>query len=142
MADDNVTQDQINESARRLAMDADSTVQSAHTVAENTLAETRRAMVENASIAKDKASDALLNAAQVLRDEAMKTNNEDLVRQAQHLAGGIEKTALYLDSRTLDQMGEDAAAVVRSNPLQAMGVVLIFGLVLGLIVGGSGRHHD
>ena len=137
MTDDNNMQDQINQSAQRLAMEADHATQSA----QNTLAETRRAMVENASIAKEKASDALLNAAQVLRDEAEKTNNEELVRQAQHLATGIEKTALYLDSRTLDQMGEDAAEVVRDNPLQSIGIVFVFGLILGLIFGGNGRRR-
>jgi len=138
MTDNEMTQDQLNRSAQRLAMEADN---AAHNTVHNATTEARRLMVENASIAKEKASDALLNAAQALRAEAERTNNEDLIHQAQHLAGGIEKTALYLDSRTLEQMGEDAAEVVRDNPLQTVGIVFFFGLILGLIFGGSGRHH-
>jgi len=101
------------------------------------IADARRLMRENATIAKEKASDSLLTAADAIRNEAIKHENEELQHQAQTLARGMEKTALYLDSRTLDQMSSDATEVVKQNMWQTLGVVFLLGLLLGLVFGGG-----
>src|SRR5271165_2786156 len=48
-----------------------------------------RSMRTTAYMAKEKASDSLLNAADSLRAEALKTKNEELIRQAQTLSRGM-----------------------------------------------------
>jgi ElaB/YqjD/DUF883 family membrane-anchored ribosome-binding protein len=101
------------------------------------ISEARHAMRESATIAKEKASDSLLSAADAIRNEAIKHENEELQHQAQTLARGMEKTALYLDSRTLDQMSSDATEVVKQNIWQTLGVVFLLGLLLGLVFGGG-----
>jgi len=100
------------------------------------IADARKAMRSSAAIAKEKASDSLLTAADAIRAESLKHDNEELRNQAQTLARGMEKTALYLDSRTLDQMSSDATEVVKQNVWQTLGIVFVLGLLLGLIFGG------
>ncbi len=101
------------------------------------MAEARRAMRENADTAKDKASDALLNAADTIRTEALKGGNDEMIRQAGQLSRGIEKAALYLDSHTLDQIGEEATEMVKQNMWQTLGLAALIGLLLGMILGGN-----
>ena len=100
------------------------------------MSDTRRAMRDSATMAKEKASDSLLSAADTIRNEALKHESEELQRQAQTLARGMEKTALYLDSRTLDQMSSDATEVVKQNIWQTLGIVFMLGLLMGLLFGG------
>ena len=100
------------------------------------IADARRTMRESATMAKEKASDSLLSAADAIRNESLKHENEEMQRQAQTLARGMEKTALYLDSRTLDQMSSDATEAVKQNVWQTLGIVFVLGLLLGLLFGG------
>ena len=114
------------------------TVSQVGTDATRTAAEAQRAMRESAYTVKEAASDSLLTAAESIRREALKGGNEEIIRQAHTLARSMEKAALYLDSRTFEQIGQDATEVVKDNPWQSIGIVFIIGLVLGLLL-NSGR---
>jgi ElaB/YqjD/DUF883 family membrane-anchored ribosome-binding protein len=96
-------------------------------------------MRESAYTVKETASNSLLTAAENIRREALKGGNEEVARQAHQLARNMEKAALYLDSHTFEQIGTDATEVVKANPWQSIGIVFIFGLVLGMLFGGGGR---
>lgn len=104
-------------------------------------ADVRRVLRKNAETAKEKASDSLLNSAESIRKEALKSNNDEIVRQAQSLARSMEKAALYLDSRTLDQLGNDAQTTVKQNVWSTLGIVAAIGFLLGLLLGGGGRKR-
>jgi ElaB/YqjD/DUF883 family membrane-anchored ribosome-binding protein len=58
----------------------------------------------------------------------------DLLDNADTLAMGLEKAANYLNSRDLDQMGEEAARTVRANPLRSVGIVFVVGVLVGLFL--------
>jgi ElaB/YqjD/DUF883 family membrane-anchored ribosome-binding protein len=103
-------------------------------------ADLRRNLRRNAETAKEKASDSLLNSAEAIRNEAHKSNNEEVVRQAQSLARSMEKAALYLDSRTLDQLGNDAQTTVKQNVWSTLGIVAALGFLLGMLLGGGRRR--
>ena len=49
----------------------------------------------------------------------------------------MEKAAVYLDSRTFDQIGEDAAETVRENPWQSLSIAFIIGLFIGILFGAA-----
>ncbi len=98
-------------------------------------------MRDSAYTSKEKASDALLSAAETLRREAIKGGNDAMIRQSQQLARGMEKAALYLDSHTLDQMSADASEAVKENVWQSIGIAFIVGLLLGILLGNSGDHR-
>ncbi len=104
-------------------------------------ADLRRTLRSNANGAKEKASDSLIHAAEAIRAEAAKSDNDEVMRQAGSFARSMEKAALYLDSRTLEQLGEDAKEVVRENVWPTLGVAVGIGFLLGLLFGG-GRRHD
>ncbi len=136
----NKVTESVQQTAAQVGTQARETVTQVGADAARAAADTRRAMRENAYTAKEKASDSLLTAAETLRREALKGSSDEMIRQSQQLARGMEKAALYLDSHTLDQMGEDASEVVRENVWQSIGIVFILGLLLGLLLGGS--RHD
>src|SRR5258706_6808625 len=140
------TASQVGSEAQRVADNlqqtadkAKETVAQVSTDATHSAAEARRAMRESAYTVKETASTSLLNAAENIRREALKGGNEEVVRQAHQLARSMEKAALYLDSHTFEQIGTDAAEVVKENPWESLGVVFIIGLFLGMLFGGGNR---
>jgi ElaB/YqjD/DUF883 family membrane-anchored ribosome-binding protein len=104
-------------------------------------AELRRNLRASANGAKEKAADSLLHTAEMIRSEASKSKNEEVVHQAQVLARSMEKAALYLDSRSVDQLGADAQKVVQENMWPMVGVVLVIGFLLGLVAGSNRTGH-
>jgi len=140
------TAGQVSADAQKAAENVQQTINTAgekvqHTVAHvstdagRNAAEARRAMRESAYTVKETASTSLLNAADNIRREALKSGNEEVVQQAQQIARSMEKAALYLDSHTFEQISSDATEIVRSNPWESIGVVFIIGLLLGLLLG-------
>jgi ElaB/YqjD/DUF883 family membrane-anchored ribosome-binding protein len=80
----------------------------------------------------------LNKAAETIRKEARDADLEDDFKDgADNIAKGLEKAASYLNSRTVDQMGEDATRVVQKNPIRAVVIALIVGLVMGLMMRGD-----
>lgn len=108
--------------------------------ASRSTAEMRRVLRQNAAVAKDKASDTLLSAAETIRSEALKSNHEEVIRQSRTMARGMEKAALYLDSRSLEQLGDDAREAVRENVWPTLGIVAALGFLVGLLIGGGRRR--
>lgn len=132
---------QAKDTVNQVASQAKETANQVSSDASHAAADARRSMRDTAYTTKEKASDALLNAAEAMRQEALKGGSDEMIRQSQQLARGMEKAALYLDSHTLDQMGVDASETVRQNVWQTIGIVFVVGLLLGLLFGGSGRER-
>jgi ElaB/YqjD/DUF883 family membrane-anchored ribosome-binding protein len=129
----------IQQTAGKAGENVQARVAQVSTDAGRTTAEARRAMRESAYTVKEGASDSLIAAAENIRREALKSGNEEVVRQAHQLARSMEKAALYLDSHTFEQIGTDATEVVKANPWQSVGVVFIIGWLLGMLFGGNRR---
>jgi ElaB/YqjD/DUF883 family membrane-anchored ribosome-binding protein len=99
------------------------------------LIDVRRNFLAQADSAREGASNALLSAADAIRAEAQKANSDDVMQQANKIADSIERAAVYLDSHTFEQMGEDVREVVTENPLRTLIIAFFIGLVLGLLFG-------
>jgi ElaB/YqjD/DUF883 family membrane-anchored ribosome-binding protein len=89
---------------------------------------------ERVSLAKSNAAGQLLAAAETIRQKASESDDNDAVRQAEQLAGSMEKTALYLESHTLAEIGEDVTAAASQSPWHVVGLAFIVGLVTGLLI--------
>jgi ElaB/YqjD/DUF883 family membrane-anchored ribosome-binding protein len=131
----------IQEAAENVVKQVRETSAAISADASRAAADLRRSLRRNAESAKEKASDSLLNSADALRKEAQKSNNEEVLRQAEGLARSMTKAALYLDSRTLDQLGNDAQTTVKQNVWSTLGIVAAFGFLLGLLLGGGRKHR-
>jgi len=132
--------ERLQSSAEKLPDNMEQTVTQVSTDAARSAAEARRAMRESAYTVKETAADSLLTAAQNIRREALKGGNEEVVRQAHQLARSMEKAALYLDSRTFEQISTDAAEVVKTNSWESLGFAALIGLIVGMLLSGGGRR--
>ena len=110
------------------------TVAHISTDAWRSVSEASRSMRESAYTVKETASNSLLGAAESIRREAVKGGNEETIRYAHQLARSMEKAAVYLDSHTFDQISDAAAAPIKENPWQSLGIAFIVGLILGLLL--------
>lgn len=82
----------------------------------------------------------LNNAAQTIRKEVREAKvDKEAVQKADELAKNLEKTAHYLNSHSVDQMGEQATRVVTKNPMRAVIVAFIIGFLLGLMLRGDSK---
>jgi ElaB/YqjD/DUF883 family membrane-anchored ribosome-binding protein len=91
-----------------------------------------RQLRQQADHARSEVVAQLQNAAETIRKEASAaTLQEDERRAVEGIATGLERAASYLSSRNIDQMGEDATAVLRKRPVRAMLIALIVGVILG-----------
>lgn len=91
-----------------------------------------RQLRQQADHARSEVVAQLQNAAATIRKEASTTSlQEDEQRAVEGIATGLERAASYLNSRSLDQMGNDATAALRKRPLRAVVIALIVGIVLG-----------
>jgi ElaB/YqjD/DUF883 family membrane-anchored ribosome-binding protein len=77
----------------------------------------------------------LNSAAETMRREAREAGAADDAQTAiDNLAGGMEKAAHYLNKHSYDDMTADASRVVRRNPLRALAVTFVVGLVAGMVL--------
>jgi len=75
----------------------------------------------------------LHNTADSIRGEAKKRKARGETREtANTIATGLEKTANYLNSRTVDTLGEDATHVVQRNPWRFMALLFAIGMAIGI----------
>ena len=80
----------------------------------------------------------LHSAAQFIRKEARGRKIDPAIKaNADRLAKGLEKGANYLNSRDVEQLGQEVTRVVRRNPIRTLAVVFIIGLVIGLRLRGD-----
>jgi ElaB/YqjD/DUF883 family membrane-anchored ribosome-binding protein len=104
------------------------------------LKEVGREVRKRANDVKDEVVKQLFGAAETIRKEAKEAHLEGEGKSAAYdVAKGLEKAANYLNSRSVEKMGDDATRVVRRNPMRAVMVALIVGLLLGIMLKGGDK---
>ena len=102
------------------------------------LQELRRELKKRAEDVRKETAKQLNKAAETIRKEAREATIQDEFKTgADDIAKGLEKAATFLNSRSVDQMGEDATRVVQKNPIRAVVVALIVGLLMGMMMRGD-----
>ncbi len=92
-----------------------------------------REMRERAEEVRKEVVKQLFGVAETIRDEARDNEAEgEMLDATDKIAEGLEKTANYLDSRTVDTLGEDATRVVRRNPWRVIMMMFAIGIGLGI----------
>jgi ElaB/YqjD/DUF883 family membrane-anchored ribosome-binding protein len=82
----------------------------------------------------------LHGAAEKIREEAHERPlGDDATRAADEVAKGLEKAAHYLNTRSVEEMGQDAKQVVQKYPVRTITIAVIIGIVIGLILRGGKR---
>lgn len=91
---------------------------------------------------KARASDALASLGKIVGDTALQVDERvgeqygDYVRKASR---GLQEASAKLDSKSVEEIGEDAREFVRKSPGTAIGIAAIFGFLLArLFRGGRG----
>ncbi len=99
------------------------------------VSEIKREVYQRAEDVRKEAAKQMNTAAESIRREVRdsKADNE-AIKRADEIATRLEKTAHYLNSHSVDQMGEEATRIVTRNPWQAVIASLVVGLILGLII--------
>lgn len=124
MADTNGTSDKVKEQAEKL-----------QTEAAEELKELGRELRTRAEGAREEVVKQLHNVAASMRKEVRdRKADPNLKANVDRMASGLEKAATYLNSRNLDQIGEDATKVVRTNPWRTLAVIFIVGLIIGVFL--------
>lgn len=78
--------------------------------------------------------------ADTIRKEARQSPAGSEAKQsADEIARGLEKAASYLNSRSVEDMGEEAVRVVRRNPMRAVIIAFVVGLLMGIMMKGDNR---
>jgi len=104
------------------------------------LSELGRQVRKQADEAREEAVKGLNSIAETIRQQAREAGaHDDILRNADDVAAGLERAAQYLKANTVDDIREDAETRVRENPWMAIGLALIIGLALGLILRGGRR---
>ena len=94
-----------------------------------------RELRQRAEEAREEVVKQLHNAAEFIRKESKQRDVDPAVKEnAQRLAKGLEKSAHYLNSRNIDQLGEDATRVVKRNPWRTMAIIFVVGLIMGVMM--------
>ena len=106
---------------------------------EKRVSELRREAQARAEDVKREAAKQLNTAAETIRREARESGSvdEDALKRIDDIATRLEKTASYLDTRSIQDIGGDATKVVVRNPWRAVIVSFIVGFLLGLMLRGD-----
>lgn len=83
----------------------------------------------------------LYEAAQTIRRETREAKpGKEAEQAADNVARGLEKAAHYLNRHSYDDMGDDVERAVKRNPMRALIIMLVIGVVIGLILRGGGNR--
>lgn len=95
----------------------------------------KREAYQRAEEVRKEAAKQLNVAAETIRREVRdnKADNE-AIKRADEIAVRLEKTAHYLNTHSVDQMGEEATRIVTRNPWRAVIVSVVVGFLLGLML--------
>lgn len=106
---------------------------------EKKVAELRREAQARAEDVKREAAKQLNSAAETIRREARESAqvDADALKRIDDIAARLEKTASYLNSRSVQDIGSDATKVVVRNPWRAVIVSFVVGFLLGLMLRGD-----
>lgn len=92
------------------------------------------------SVRRD-AVNVLHSAAEKIRDEMRERElGEDANRAADDVANGLDKAAHYLNTRSVEEMGQDAKQVVQQYPVRTVGIALFIGIIVGMFMRGGGKR--
>jgi ElaB/YqjD/DUF883 family membrane-anchored ribosome-binding protein len=104
------------------------------------LQELGRELHKRAEDARKEVVKQLNAAASTIRKEANEAKATGEVKaSADSVAKGLEKAAHYLNSRSVDRLGEDAVRVVRKNSMTAVIIAFVIGLLIGLMMRGDNK---
>ena len=105
--------------------------------------ELRKEARKRADDAKKEAVKGLNSVADTLRKETRESGaSPEVSENIDQLAEGLERAATYLRKHSYEDMGEDVKRVVRRSPFRTLTIIFIVGLVIGLLMRGSGQTHD
>ncbi|HUN06095.1 MAG TPA: hypothetical protein PLQ56_05820 [Aggregatilineales bacterium] len=83
----------------------------------------------------------LHSAAEKIRDELRERElGEDANRAADEVAKGLDKAAEYLNTRSVEEMGQDAKQVVQQYPVRTVGIAVFIGIIVGMFMRGGGKR--
>jgi ElaB/YqjD/DUF883 family membrane-anchored ribosome-binding protein len=98
---------------------------------------------KRADEAKKEAVKGLNSVADTLRKETREAGaSPEVSENIDQLAQGLESAASYLRKHSYEDMGEDVKRVVRRSPFRTLTIIFIVGLVIGLLMRGSGQTHE
>lgn len=102
------------------------------------LREVQRQLRSRANDVRKEVVKQLYTGAETIRREAREANaGDDARHSADELARGLEKAASYLNSRSVEDMGEEVVRVVRRNPIRAVIIAFAVGALMGLMMRGD-----
>jgi ElaB/YqjD/DUF883 family membrane-anchored ribosome-binding protein len=87
-------------------------------------------------------SDAIASLGKVVGDTAPQIDEKlgvqygDMARKASR---SLQETSAKLEAKSVEELGEDARAIVRKSPAAAVGIAAVFGFVLARLLGGGRR---
>jgi ElaB/YqjD/DUF883 family membrane-anchored ribosome-binding protein len=125
--------------AARKAEEVRQQVEDAVEDVEKRVSELRREAQARAEDVKREAAKQLNTAAEAIRREARESGqvDADALKRIDDIATRLEKTAGYLNSRSVQDIGGDATKVVVRNPWRAVIVSFVVGFLLGLMLRGD-----
>lgn len=120
------------------AVKADEVVEAAREQAEKARAELQdfsREIRQRANDARKEVVKQLHTAAETIRKEARENKgNDEMKNAADNLANGLERAANYLNSRNVEDMGDEVVKVVRRNPTRVMMILFVVGVIVGVFL--------
>jgi hypothetical protein len=102
------------------------------------LRELQRTLRHRANDVRKEVVKQLNTGAQTIRREARDSNvGDEAKRNADEIARGLERAANYLNSRSVENMGEEAVRVVRKNPIRTVVIAFAVGALMGIMMRGD-----
>lgn len=101
------------------------------------LGELGRELRQRANDIRKEAVKQLNHAAESIRREAHEKEDESAQKTADEVAKGLEKAAHYLNTNSVEQMGQEATRIVKKNPVPSLLVILGIGILIGLLLRGG-----
>jgi ElaB/YqjD/DUF883 family membrane-anchored ribosome-binding protein len=135
----NYSADDAAKKADDMRQQVENTVEDTREEVEQRMAELRREAQARAEDVKREAAKQLSTAAETIRREARESGqvDSDALQRIDDVAVRLEKTANYLNSRSVQDISGDATKVVVRNPWRAVIVSFIVGFLLGLMLRGD-----
>jgi ElaB/YqjD/DUF883 family membrane-anchored ribosome-binding protein len=104
------------------------------------LRELGREFRHRANDVRKEAAKQLNTAAATIRKESRQAGaGAEIADNADELAKGLEKAAHYLNSKSVEQMGDDATRVVQRYPLRAVIITFVVGALIGIMLRGNDK---
>lgn len=107
------------------------------------MSELARQFGDQADEARVQAVKQLNAAASAIRQEAQSENPDGgITRHADEVASGLERAAQFLNTHSIEQMGNETVEAARNNPRILLSIMFLLGLFLGLLVRRGGTEDN